>query len=392
MVKQIQAREIDAYVERVEDWSRLPASPVVSVAIITYNHKDYIRQCLDNVLNQETTFAYEIIIKEDKSTDGTREIVADYQRRYPHLFRIWFCRENLWKKVDIGSHVRAACRGQYIALLEGDDYWTDPLKLQKQVDLLEAQPGVSLCFHPVEHVVCGGVLADFNIQARLPLEYRNATGPALVGGLLQGRIFVNTCSMVIRSSVVNPFPSWLLGVFAGDLAMMVLCATRGSFAMIEDKMGAYRMHTGGVHASKGMPQRVAASLRDLNVYRSGLAAEYQGAVKDAEIEANRLLHSWLTKLCLEEMGVALPGTAWSRFCATYQGVAAASALRRAFAGACVRQLTEILYSDDSGSVLRVAWTMIRAKPAVLLNPSFSEILIRKVLSGRTGIARWLWGK
>ena len=139
-------KRIDNLVDKVEDWSRLPVEPLVSVYMITYNHEKFIAQALDGILMQEVDFPYEIVIGEDKSTDRTRAVVCEYQRRHPDKIRLHLSRENLFRQKLAGLGPLAACRGKYIAMCEGDDYWTDPQKLQKQVAVLEAEPEVSFVF------------------------------------------------------------------------------------------------------------------------------------------------------------------------------------------------------------------------------------------------------
>lgn len=114
-------------------------NPLVSVKVITYNHAEYISKCLDGILMQKTNFPFEIVIGEDCSTDGTREIVFDYAKKYPDTIRIITSDENVGMMKN-SRRVFLAAKGKYIAFCEGDDYWIDPLKLQKQVDFLEANP------------------------------------------------------------------------------------------------------------------------------------------------------------------------------------------------------------------------------------------------------------
>ena len=120
----------------------------VSVHMITYNHERFIAQAIEGVLMQQTDFAVELVIGEDCSTDGTRAIVRRYGERYPERIRLLLQERNLGARANALATLNA-CRGQYIALCEGDDYWTDPTKLQKQVDFLESHPECSLCFHRV---------------------------------------------------------------------------------------------------------------------------------------------------------------------------------------------------------------------------------------------------
>lgn len=124
--------------------------PLVSICCLSYNHAPYIRKCLDGFLMQETTFPIEILLHDDASTDGTDDIVREYAEKYPDKLFPLFEEENKFSqgyggKMDFFNYNRAC--GKYIATCEGDDYWTDPLKLQKQVDFMESHPEYSVCFH-----------------------------------------------------------------------------------------------------------------------------------------------------------------------------------------------------------------------------------------------------
>ena len=129
--------------------------PKVSVSLLAYNHELFIEQALDSILAQQVNFDYEIVIGEDCSQDNTREIILDYQEKNSDKIRIFLSKKPLNdRKSGRLNFVRnlEACRGEYIALLDGDDYWTSPYKLQKQVDYLDNHPEFSICFHPVINV------------------------------------------------------------------------------------------------------------------------------------------------------------------------------------------------------------------------------------------------
>jgi glycosyltransferase involved in cell wall biosynthesis len=130
--------------------------PLVSVTVATYQHLNYIKECLDGILMQKVNFAYEVIIGEDDSTDGTQEICKEYAEKYPDKIRLFIRNRKISQYYNSNGEFvarfngiwnRMSARGKYIAMCEGDDYWTDPLKLQKQVDFLEANPEYSLCCH-----------------------------------------------------------------------------------------------------------------------------------------------------------------------------------------------------------------------------------------------------
>ena len=121
---------------------------LVSISCITYNHAPYIRECLDGFMMQQTNFPFEVLIHDDASTDGTTEIIREYAEKYPDIIKPLYEEENQWVKGRRGSAVFnfPRAQGKYIALCEGDDYWTDPLKLQKQVDFLESHPDYVMCW------------------------------------------------------------------------------------------------------------------------------------------------------------------------------------------------------------------------------------------------------
>lgn len=129
----------------------------VSVCCITYNHEKYIRQCLDGFLSQKASFRYEILIHDDASTDNTASIIREYEKRYPGIVRGIFHTENQYSKgVWPERFPFLAAKGKYIAMCEGDDYWTDPQKLQKQYDAMEANPNCHMCVHRVKVITEDG--------------------------------------------------------------------------------------------------------------------------------------------------------------------------------------------------------------------------------------------
>ena len=139
--------------------------PLVSIFCITYNHSSYIRQCLDGFLIQKTNFPFEVLIHDDASTDDTAGIIKEYEAKYPDIIKPIYQVENQYSKgldINIVYNLPRA-RGKYIAMCEGDDYWTDPLKLQKQVDFLESHTDYSMCFHSVWKLENGNTTHFVNI-------------------------------------------------------------------------------------------------------------------------------------------------------------------------------------------------------------------------------------
>jgi len=166
----------------------------VSVAIITYNHERFIAQAIESVLRQRVNFPYEIVIADDHSTDGTAAIIADLYHRYPDKI-VPFLRDRNLGAVPNFRQTIAACGGQYVALLEGDDYWTDDNKLQRQVDFLDANPDYAISCHRVKVLDELGTWRDAQYPPR-------PAGTYSLEDLLAAN-FIMTCSAVYRRNAVQ---------------------------------------------------------------------------------------------------------------------------------------------------------------------------------------------
>ena len=123
---------------------------MLTVRTIAYNQEHYIRDCLEGIVKQQTSFKFEAIVHDDCSTDHTADIIREYAKKYPDIIKPIYEEENQYSmgvNSQMNTKMNAFTHGKYIALCEGDDYWTDPTKLQRQVDFLEAHPDYSMCFH-----------------------------------------------------------------------------------------------------------------------------------------------------------------------------------------------------------------------------------------------------
>ena len=242
-------------------------NPIVSVCVQTYQHASYIRDALDSVLMQQTDFDFEILLGEDESTDGTREICIEYDKRYPEKIRLFLnSRKNV---VYINGHPTGRwnflnnlknARGKYIALLPGDDYWTDPFKLQKQVDFLDSHPECAICFH--------NVMSVFEDGKHEPLNHcpDNQKMIFSLEHLLRGN-FIYTCSVMFRRGLFGEFPQWYYKCKMGDWPLHILNAQHGDIGYIDQIMAVYRIHSTGAWSPKNLIEKKIDSVCAANRIR-----------------------------------------------------------------------------------------------------------------------------
>lgn len=221
-------------------------APLVSICCITYNHENYIRECIEGFLIQKTTFAVEIIIHDDASTDGTANIIKEYKKKHPYLIFPIYQKENQYLKKQGSIFARfvfpQAC-GKYIALCEGDDYWTDPMKLQKQVDFLERNPLISLVFHNAVVKYLNKEKNDHPFVSQYSKEF-------FKGEDVLKQWIIPTASMVFRNVLSDQIPEFLIKATHGDLALQLYLSSFGDFALINQKMSVYRLSDSSITKSR----------------------------------------------------------------------------------------------------------------------------------------------
>jgi glycosyltransferase involved in cell wall biosynthesis len=219
-----------------------------SVIMMTYNHRPYIEQAIESVLAQQANFAWELIVSDDASTDGTQEIVERYARAHPGRIRTLFSEQN-HNDNSILSRAWELAVGDYVALMDGDDYWTSSKKLSIQVEFLDQHPGCAICFH--------GVYLDFGPDR--PQEIRRCVGEPTYERLLAFN-FIATVSTLIRKSAIANFPPWYRAMRFGDWPTFLLAASSGSIAYIDLLLAAYRIHAGGVWSGLNEIRQFEATL------------------------------------------------------------------------------------------------------------------------------------
>lgn len=211
----------------------------LSVLIITYNHEKYIGKAIESALAQETDFDFEVVVGDDCSTDGTRKVIMDYMRRHPGKIIVPCGDRNVGANRNFIRSL-AICRGKYVALLDGDDYWTSPKKLQTQVDYLENRQECVMCFHDVENI-----FEDFTGE---PVYVQNDRQDTMdIEDILRDN-FIPTSSLVFRNGFIDKFPDWYYDLPFGDWPFFVILSQFGKIGYIKEKMGVYRRRIGAATA------------------------------------------------------------------------------------------------------------------------------------------------
>ena len=264
------------------------ASPLVSICCITYNHVSYIMEAIDSFLMQETTFPFEILIHDDASTDGTTDIIIDYANKYPKIIRTIIQTENQYSKGGLINprFVFPKARGKYIALCEGDDYWTDKTKLQKQVNFLENNP---------DYVITYTDSQPFDENGKLKINFGGATRD-LSADELQKSTPIYTLTTCFRN-IIKEIPQDLMSARFGDLIIWSLLGAHGRGKYLSDiEPAAYRVHDGGIFSKKTIKRKYEMAV----ITKAALFAYY------SRISNNELANYFKIKTfksCLRLVGI-----------------------------------------------------------------------------------------
>lgn len=237
--------------------------PLVSVCLITYNHGRFIKETIDSVLMQNTSFLFKLIIADDFSTDGTRETILKYKNKYPELIELILQPKNVGAARNWLDLMNAP-KSKYIAYLEGDDYWTDPYKLQKQVDFLEKNESYVGNFHNVEIRYEESGKASV-LHCRLPGE-KDITFKDLS--------YVNvipSCSVVFRGKYLRDMPPWFAALPLGDWPLHLWNAQYGNFWYISHVMGVYRITSSSTWALQNCKRNIQAVIETYDKMINGFS-------------------------------------------------------------------------------------------------------------------------
>lgn len=218
----------------------------VSICCATYNHRPYLRKCLDSLLMQKTSFEYEILIHDDASTDGTTDIIKEYAAKYPGRIRPVIQTFNQYSnktRAIVTTFLLPLAKGKYISLCEGDDYWIDPLKLQKQVEVMDNDPDVSLCVHPAVSVKSNG-------EKKIYSKYGKSQIACITDIIRWKQLFWPTASFMYRKEMMKNYPDFCLKCHIGDAPLVYYMAIQGKVYYLNEAMSVYRRNVPGSHTGR----------------------------------------------------------------------------------------------------------------------------------------------
>lgn len=229
-------------------WRGDVSKPLVSICSITYNHEKYIAEALDGILNQKTNFPFEIILDDDCSSDNNALIIKKYVEKFPKIIKANLRKINVGMKTNVIENLKRA-QGKYIALCEGDDFWIDELKLQKQVDFLEENPDYALISsRAFVNQIDGNILG-------MPGTYSYRD-------ILEKNCFL-TLTVMFRSENFDQTTTYLLeGLNVGDWPISISMLKHGKGMLTDDITAVYRIHAGGVFSTLNTYQRCLKMLKN----------------------------------------------------------------------------------------------------------------------------------
>ncbi|MFI3326697.1 MAG: glycosyltransferase [Clostridia bacterium] len=210
----------------------------VSVYCLCYNHEKYIRKCLDGFVMQKTNFIYEVIVHDDASTDNSANIIKEYEKKYPDIIKPIYQKVNQYSQgIKIfTTHILPKCKGKYIAICEGDDYWTDENKLQIQFDYMEIHVNCSICGHAFSKIHEDGTIMEniFSLDSII-----NVSKVIMFDNMPQ------TATLMYRKKLISLRPSFFSETTVGDYPLMLYMSTKGEFHCINKNMSCYRLFVPG---------------------------------------------------------------------------------------------------------------------------------------------------
>lgn len=232
----------------VVESNSIVTNPTISICILCYNHQDYIEKCLDSALNQKTDFAYEIVLGDDCSTDRSVDICVEYQKRYPKKIRL-FLNETNQGLIRNYVNLLSQCRGSFIAICAGDDYWCDENKLQKQVSFLSNHPDYSMCFtNAFVESINNGVTKRREVFSD---TFGNLGEDKEYSGVeVALKRTIPASSVIFRNGLFDPIILLNREYYAEDMIVYLLLNQYGKLFGMSDITTVYVLHEGSITATK----------------------------------------------------------------------------------------------------------------------------------------------
>lgn len=282
--------------EIIEKWNEGVDKPLVSICCISFNHEAFLEKALDGFLIQETNFPFEILVHDDASTDRSADIIREYEAKYPNLIKPIYQTENQYSQniEPMSAHNYSRAKGKYIAICEGDDYWTGTSKLQLQADFLEANEEYSVCYHNSTVVDENDTLVS-EMKHPCPTDYSEDE-------MLLGEMFILTNTVLFKNFTpkeLKDFRSQFREAFNGDMALMHHLGFLGKCKYMENvDYAAYRVHSGGIWSAIDEVKKIIHLSKSKRLMQENLIGHPelirkmdQGIASDFAVSLSRILFS-----------------------------------------------------------------------------------------------------
>jgi len=236
----------------------------VKIACITYNQEKYIAQTLENIVSQKTNFKFEVYVSDDCSSDGTLSVIQDFAKKYPNIIKPIYRETNLGSVRNYLDTLKHCCDAEYVALCEGDDYWCDENKLQKQVDFMEANPDYAICYHPARMIYMDGSHKPIIIGQS---EYKN---PQPYYNLIKVNNIPANSVMYRTKYLQEELKNYPEDIYPPDWFTHISVARHGKIGYLPDVMYVYRWHSQGIsHTTSNDPVKeihLKYGIKEVNFY------------------------------------------------------------------------------------------------------------------------------